>query len=127
MYYLNKTTQYDFTKAEERIREELQKVGFGILTEIDMQATMKKKLDKDIQAYKILGACNPNFAYKALQEETKIGIMLPCNVTVIDNGNGTTDISIMDPVEALSVVENESLIPFAKEVKELLEGALNSL
>ena len=127
MYYLNKTTKLSFSDAEAQIREQLKAVGFGILTEIDLQATLKTKIDKDIQGYKILGACNPNFAYQAVQEEEKIGIMLPCNVTIIENKNGTVDISIMDPEVALKVVENENIIPFAKEVKHLLESALSKV
>lgn len=127
MYYINKTTNYTFEQAEQRIRELLKENGFGILTEIDMQATMKNKLDKDIQRYKILGACNPNFAYQALTQEEKIGIMLPCNVTVIENENGTVDVSIMDPEVALKVVDNKEVEPFAKEVKKVLKSALDKL
>jgi uncharacterized protein (DUF302 family) len=127
MYYLNKTTEYSFDEAEDNIRTALKDRGFGILTEIDMQATMKEKIDKDIRPYKILGACNPNFAYQALQEEEKIGIMLPCNVTIIENENGTVDVSIMDPEVALRVVENDAVEPFALEVKSVLQEALNQL
>lgn len=127
MYYLNKTVNLSFSNAEEKIREELKNVGFGILTEIDMKDTIKNKLDKDIQPYKILGACNPNFAFQALQEEEKIGIMLPCNVTVIQNIDGTVDVSIMNPVEVLKIVPNNNIESFAKEVKALLETALNKI
>ncbi|MDH5474963.1 MAG: DUF302 domain-containing protein [Cyclobacteriaceae bacterium] len=127
MYYLNKTTTLSFSEAEEQIRVALKEVGFGILTEIDMQATLKAKIDKDIQAYKILGACNPNFAYQSVQEEEKIGIMLPCNVTIIDKQNGTVDVSIMNPEVALKVVENDKIAPFATEVKTLLESALEKI
>jgi len=124
MYYLNKTTNYSFTEAEQKIRAALKEKGFGILTEIDMQATMKAKLDKDIQQYKILGACNPNFAYQALKEEEKIGILLPCNVTLIENKDGSVDISIMNPVEAFKLIENDAIAPFANEVKDILSEAL---
>ncbi len=124
MYYLNKTTSYSFSEAEEKIKESLKEKGFGILTEIDMQATMKSKLDKDIGQYKILGACNPNYAYQALEEEEKIGIMLPCNVTVIENKDGSVDVSIIDPEVAMTVIENDGVEPFAKEVKLVLEDAL---
>lgn len=127
MYYLNKTTIYSFAEAEQKIREALKEKGFGILTEIDLKATLKSKLDKDIQQYKILGACNPNFAYQALQQEEKIGIMLPCNVTIIENKNGTVDVSIVDPVAAFEVVKNKDVEPFAKEVKAILEAALTSI
>ena len=127
MYYINKTVDYSFEEAEEKIREALKNVGFGILTEIDFQATMKAKLDKDTPKYKILGACNPNFAYEAFQAEEKIGIMLPCNVTVIENKAGGTDVSIIDPMEAFKVVGNDEIAPFAEEVKKVLEGVLLSI
>lgn len=127
MYYLNKTTTYSFAEAEQKIREALKEKGFGILTEIDLKATLKTKLDKDIQQYKILGACNPNFAYQALQQEEKIGIMLPCNVTIIENKIGTVDVSIVDPIAAFEVVKNKGVEPFAKEVKAILEAALASI
>tara|TARA_Y100001934_G_C11951889_1_gene585302 strand:- start:199 stop:582 length:384 start_codon:yes stop_codon:yes gene_type:complete len=127
MYYIEKNVNMPIEKADEKVREALKEVGFGIITEIDMQATLKKKIDKDIKPYKILGACNPNFAYQAIQEEEKIGIMLPCNVTLIDNGDGTTNVAVMNPVTALSIVGNDKIIPFAEEVKVLLEKALNSL
>ncbi|PCJ23834.1 MAG: hypothetical protein COA97_10965 [Flavobacteriales bacterium] len=127
MYYINKTTNYNFEEAEQKIREALKDKGFGILTEIDMQATMKNKIDKDILPYKILGACNPNFAYQALQEEEKIGIMLPCNVTVIENENGSVDVSVIDPEKAFEAIGNKAIEPFAKEVKKVLEEALSSI
>lgn len=127
MYYLNKRTKYSFADAEQKIREALKEKGFGILTEIDLKATLKTKLDKDIQPYKILGACNPNYAYQALQQEEKIGIMLPCNVTIIENKDGTVDVSIMNPVAAFEVVNNKAVEPFAKEVKSILETALASI
>lgn len=127
MYYLNKTTKYSFADAEQKIREALKEKGFGILTEIDLQAILKAKLDKDIQPYKILGACNPNYAYQALQQEEKIGIMLPCNVTIIENKEGTVDVSIMNPVAAFEIMNNKAVEPFAKEVKSILEAALEAI
>ena len=127
MYYLNKTVDYSFEVAEEKTRAALKEIGFGILTEIDFQATMKAKLDKDIQKYKILGACNPNYAYEAFQAEEKIGIMLPCNVTVIENKNGGVDVSIINPMEAFKIVDNAEVEPFALEVKKVLEGALDKI
>jgi len=127
MYYLNKTVNCSFETAEEKITELLKEEKFGILTEIDMQAVMKKKLDKDIRPYKILGACNPNFAYQALQEEQKIGIMLPCNVTIIENENGSIDVSIVDPEAVFKVVDNPTVKPFAIEVKKSLASALSKL
>ena len=126
-YYLTKTINADFTEAREKITEALKEQGFGVLTEIDLKATLKKKLDVDFKNYVILGACNPNFAYQALQEEDKIGIMLPCNVTVIDQGDGQIEISIVDPATMLSPVENSKLEPFAAEVRVMLDTALNNV
>ncbi len=127
MYYIEKNVNMPMAEAEEKVRAALKEVGFGIITEIDMQATLKKKIDKDIKPYKILGACNPGFAYQAIQEEEKIGIMLPCNVTLIDNGNNTTNVAVMDPVSALSIVENDKIQPFAQEVRQKLQAALEQL
>jgi len=126
-YYLNKTTDYQFDEAVDKITMALKDVGFGILTEIDMKATLKNKLDVDRRPYKILGACNPPFANKALSLEEKIGILLPCNVTVIQNEEGKVDVSIMDPSVAMSVVENQKLESLASVVKEKLELALSKI
>jgi len=126
-YYLNKTTDYQFDEAVDKITMALKDVGFGILTEIDMKATLKNKLDVDRRPYKILGACNPPFANKALSMEEKIGILLPCNVTVIETEDGKVDISVMDPSIAMSVVENQKLESLASVVKEKLELALSNI
>lgn len=126
-YYLNKTTDYQFDEAVDKITMALKDVGFGILTEIDMKATLKNKLDVDRRPYKILGACNPPFANKALSMEEKIGILLPCNVTVIETEDGKVDISVMDPSIAMSVVENSKLESLASVVKEKLELALSNI
>ncbi len=126
-YYLNKTTDYTFDEAVDRITLELKEVGFGVLTEIDMAGTLKKKIGADIRPYKILGACNPGFANEALMAEEKIGILLPCNVTVIEKEDGKVDVSIMDPAVAMSVVENDALMPMATEVRKKLERALGQL
>ena len=123
-YYLNKSTQYSFDTAIEKITAALKEQGFGILMEIDMKATLKAKLDIDRRPYKILGACNPSFANKALQLEEKIGILLPCNVTIIEREDGNADVSVMDPSVAMSVVENPALAGVAEEVKTKLEIAL---
>ena len=125
MYYLNKTVNIPFAEAEQKMRDKLKAVGFGILTEIDMQAALQKKIGKSIGKYKILGACNPGFAYNALQVEYKIGILLPCNVAIIENENKTVDISIMDPVAALDIVGNEEVKVFATELKGILLGVLD--
>lgn len=126
-YYLNKTTDYRFDEAVDKITLALKDQGFGVLTEIDMKSTLKNKLDKDIRPYKILGACNPGFASKALDAEEKIGIMLPCNVTVIERKDGKVDVSIMDPTVAMSVVQNDEVAPLATDVKAKLESALENL
>ena len=126
-YYINKSTGYGFNEAVDKITETLKEVGFGVLTEIDMKATLKKKLDVDIRPYKILGACNAPFANKALSMEEKIGILLPCNVTVIETEDGKVDVSIMDPSVAMSVVENPKLESLASMVKEKLELALSNI
>ena len=126
-YYFNKTVELSFEDAIARITEELKKEGFGILTEIDMAGTMKKKLDVDLRPYKILGACNPPFAYKALQAESHIGIYLPCNVIVQDVGDGKTEVAAVDPLVAMSQVENPALEPVAKEIQAKLQRVIENL
>jgi len=124
---MTKTIHLNFDDAVERITEALKSEGFGVLTEIDIKATLKKKLDVDFKNYKILGACNPDFAFRALQAEDKIGIMLPCNVTVIDQGQENVEISIVDPSSVMAPVENQDLEPFAGEVKGMLSRVLEKL
>ena len=124
-YYLSKTVDLPFEETVARITEELKKEGFGILTEIDMQATLKKKLDVDMHPYKILGACNPPFAYKAVQTESHIGLLLPCNVIVQDAGAGKTEVAAIDPVVSMSRVENPALEPVAREVRAKLQRAID--
>ena len=126
-YYLNKTTNYQFDEAVDKITMALKEVGFGILTEIDKKATLKNKLNVERKPYKILGACNPPFANKALNLEEKIGILLPCNVTVIEREDGKVDVSIMDPTVAMSIVENSDLEILAADVSDLLEKALANI
>ena len=126
-YYINKTTDYQFDEAVDKISMALKDVGFGILTEIDMKTTLKNKLNVDRRPYKILGACNPQFANKALSIEEKIGILLPCNVTVVETEDGKVDVSIMDPAVAMSVVENTKLESLASVVREKLELALSNI
>ncbi len=126
-YYINKTTNYQFDEAVDKISFALKEVGFGILTEIDMKTTLKNKLDVDRRPYKILGACNPPFAHKALSMEEKIGILLPCNVVVLENEEGKVEVSIMDPAVAMSVVDNPRLESLASVVKEKLELALSNI
>ncbi|CAG1014648.1 hypothetical protein ANAEL_05039 [Anaerolineales bacterium] len=126
-YYFNKTLDLSFEDAIARITEELKKEGFGVLTEIDVQATLKKKLDVDFRPYRILGACNPPFAHKALTAEPHIGIYLPCNVIVQDTGNGKTEVAAVDPLVAMSKVENPELKPVAKEVQAKLKRVIENL
>lgn len=126
-YFISLRTNFKFDDAVERVTRALQTEGFGILTDIDVKATLKEKLDVNFKKYRILGACNPSFAYKAFQVEDQIGIMMPCNVTVIEQDNGHVDISIMDPTAAFNVIENEELHPFAVELKNRLERCLTYL
>lgn len=126
-YYFNKTLDLSLDDAVARVTDELKKEGFGVLTEIDMQATLKKKIDVDIRPYKILGACNPPFAHKALQAESHIGIFLPCNVIVQDAGNGKTEVAAVDPLVAMSRVDNPGLEPVAAEVQAKLQRVISNL
>lgn len=126
-YYFGKTVELSFDDAIVRVTEELKKEGFGVLTEVDIQATLKKKLDVDFRSYKILGACNPPFAYKALQAEQNIGLLLPCNVIVQDAGNGKTEIAAIDPLVSMSRVENPALEPVATEIKAKLQRVIQNV
>jgi uncharacterized protein (DUF302 family) len=126
-YHFSKVVDLSFEDAIERATEELQKEGFGILTEIDVKATLKKKLDVDFRDYKILGSCNPGFAYKALQSEEKIGTMLPCNVIVQVNPEGKVEISAVDPVASMASVQNESLGSIATEVRDKLKRVIENI
>lgn len=126
-YYFNKIIDLPFEKAIEHVTEELKKEGFGVLTEIDVQATLKKKLDVDFRPYRILGACNPPFAHKALSAESHIGIYLPCNVVVQDAGNGRTEVAAVDPMVAMSRVDNAGLEPIAKEIQMKLQRVIENL
>lgn len=123
-YYFNTILDVSFDRAIDTVTEELQKEGFGILTEIDVQATLKKKLDVDFRKYKILGACNPPFAHKALQSEDKIGLMLPCNVIVQELPNNKIEVAAVDPVASMSGVENTGLGDVANEVRQKLKTVI---
>jgi uncharacterized protein (DUF302 family) len=126
-YYLSKTLETPFEAAVEKVTEALKKEGFGVLTEIDMQGTMKKKLDVNIQKYRILGACNPPLAYQALQAEDKIGLMLPCNVIVQEVAGGGTEVAAIDPVASMQAVNNPKLGKVGAEVREKLRRVIDSL
>ncbi|MEJ2616928.1 MAG: DUF302 domain-containing protein [Ignavibacteriaceae bacterium] len=126
-YYFNKTLKGDFNSVIDKVTSALKSEGFGVLTEIDVKETLKKKLDVDFKKYKILGACNPPFAYKALQAEDKIGAMLPCNVTVIEQGNGEVEVAAVDPVASMQAIQNQSLASVADEVRNKLKKVVDSL
>ncbi len=127
-YYFNKVLNTkDFDKAIEQVTEALKKEGFGILNEIDLQATLKKKIDADINRYKILGACNPQFAYKAVQKENKIGVFLPCNVIVQEHNNGAIEVSAVDPIASMTSVQNEDLGEIATEIQNKLKRFIENI
>ena len=109
-YYFSKTINGSFNDAIQKVTEALKEEGFGILTEIDIKATLKKKLDVDFYNYTILGACNPPFAYKALLAEDKIGTMLPCNVIVQEKEAGEVEVSAVDPAASMKAIENDELM-----------------
>ena len=115
-----------YKQAVEAAKEALKSEGFGVLTEIDVKATLKKKLDMDFREYIILGACNPSLAHKALQTEQNIGLLLPCNVIVYEDGGGSV-VSAIAPMEAMGVVDNLELEPIAKQVDEKLKRVIASL
>ncbi len=126
-YYFSKIIDSDFESSIEKVTESLKKEGFGVLTEIDVKETLKKKLDVDYPKYRILGACNPPFAYKALQAEDKIGTMLPCNFVIREIGGGKTEVSAVDPVASMQSVGNKKLAEIADEVRNKLKKVINSL
>jgi uncharacterized protein (DUF302 family) len=128
MSYHNSTTvDYSFDEAIEKVTEELKKEGFGILTEIDVKETLKKKLDVDFRRYKILGACNPPFAHQALTAESNIGVLLPCNVVVQETDEGKVQVSAVNPMESMQSVNNEKLGEIAEEVSLRLNKVVSNL
>ena len=126
-YYFSKTIDTDFDSAIVKVTAALQKEGFGILTEIDVKETFKKKLNIDFKKYRILGACNPHFAYEALQAENKIGTMLPCNVIVQEHDSGKTEVSAVDPVASMMAVKNDTLAGTAAQVREKLRRVIENV
>ncbi len=126
-YYFTKTLDVSFDEAITRVTEELKKEGFGILTEIDVKETLKEKLNVDFKKYKILGACNPPLAYKALQAEEKIGLMLPCNVVVQEISDGKIEVVAVDPVASMQAIENPKLRDIAEQVQIKLKKVINNL
>ncbi|MGA7657705.1 MAG: DUF302 domain-containing protein [Methylocella sp.] len=126
-YYFSKTLPVVFEEAVRRTTEALKQQGFGIITEIDVKETFKKKLGIDFRNYRILGACNPTLAHEALNLEDKIGTMLPCNVVVQDAPDGATEIAAIDPVASMLAIENPLLKQAAERVRERLEKVIASL
>ena len=126
-YFSTQLDNITFDEAVSKTTEALKDEGFGVLTEIDMKATLKKKLDVDYHNYKILGACNPPLAYKALQSENKIGTMLPCNVIVQEKELGTIEIAAVDPAASMQAIENKALISVAKKVRDKLKRVITNL
>ena len=125
-YGFSKTVDLSYDDALIKVTEELKKEGFGVLTEIDVKETLKKKLDVDFNKYKILGACNPPLAHKALQLEEQLGLLLPCNVIVYESGDKTV-VSAFDPMIMTKLIDNENMMAVAQEVKEKMQRVLNAL
>ncbi len=126
-YYFSKTINLPFDAAIARVTEELKKEGFGVLTDIDVKATMKKKLDVEFRNYRILGACNPPFAHQALLAEDKIGTMLPCNVIVQEHAPGQVEVAAIDPVASMAAVDNPGLGEIGMQVRARLQKVVESL
>ena len=124
-YHFSKKVNLSFDDAINKTTEALKEEGFGVLTEINIQETLKKKLDVDFRKYQILGACNPPNAYKALQAEGHIGLMLPCNVIVQEHENGEVEISAVDPIASMQAIKNEALGQVARDVQEMLKRAID--
>lgn len=125
-YGMAKELDAPYAEVVDKVTDELQKEGFGVLTTIDVTDTLKKKLNVDFKRYTILGACNPPFAYRALKTEEEIGLLLPCNVVVYEK-NGRTAVALFDPLVMTEIVENREMIPIAEEVRSRLERVLQSL
>jgi uncharacterized protein (DUF302 family) len=126
-YYFNTTVSGNFEAIIEKVTELLKKEGFGILTQIDIQQTLKNKLDVDFKKYKILGACNPPFAYEALQQEDKIGTMLPCNIIVQELEKNKIEVAAINPMVSMQAVKNEKLGNIAQQVSKKLENVISNL
>jgi len=126
-YYFAKTLHCSFDEAVQRATDALKNAGFGILTEINVSETLKKKLGAEFRNYRILGACNPAMAHQALEIEDKIGTMLPCNVIVQDLGGGNTEVAAIDPVASMAAVPNPTLHQVAGKVRDMLQKAIEAL
>jgi len=126
-YCISRKLKMPIDDAEARAREGLSREGFGVLTEIDVRATLKKKLDVDFPGYRILGACNPPFAYEALMSEPLVGAMLPCNVIVRESGDGEVEVAAIDPVASMQAIDNPALGATAGEIRARLKRVIDSL
>lgn len=126
-YYIGTKVTTNFEKTIAVVTEKLQEQGFGVLTEIDVKATLKKKIDVDFKKYMILGACNPNFAHQALSVEDKLGALLPCNVIVIEQENGEVEVCAIDAQTMMQQINNPDLNPIASQVSERLQWVLDQL
>ena len=126
-YYFNKTIKGDFEQVIEKVTQELEKEGFGVLTEINVTETLKKKLDVNFRNYRILGACNAPYAHKALKAEDRIGTMLPCNVIVQEKEAGEIEVAAVNPIASMQAVDNGDLGEIAEEIKEKLEKVIHNL
>lgn len=124
-YYFTKTLSGNFEDTIEKVKDALKSEGFGVLTEIDVKATLKNKLNVEFYNYKILGACNPPFAYKALQAEDKIGTMLPCNVIIQEKEESKIEVSIVDPIASMQAIENPALKVIAEEIQSKLKRVID--
>jgi uncharacterized protein (DUF302 family) len=126
-YYFSKTIKATFEDAVQRTTDALKAEGFGIISEINLHDKFREKLGVDFKKYRILGACNPGYAYKALQAEDKIGTMLPCNVLVIDKENGETEVAAVNPIASMMAIQNPSLGPIAGDITEKLKKVIDAL
>ena len=126
-YGFTKVVNLGYDEAIEKVTEELKKEGFGVLTEIDVKATLKKKLEVEFRPYKILGACNPPFAYKALQIEEQIGLMLPCNIIIYVNDKNETVVATINPIVSMQAVKNDKLGDIAETIQSKLKNVISNL
>jgi uncharacterized protein (DUF302 family) len=126
-YYMSRSVSGEFQHVLDTVTEKLKEEGFGVLTDIDVQATLKKKLNVEFRKYRILGACNPPFAHQALLEEDKIGVLLPCNVILQERAPGQVEVAAMDPAAAMGSIGNEKLRHVAEQVRRKLQAVIDRL
>ena len=126
-YHFSKIMSSDFDSTIMKVIDELKKEGFGIVTDIDMKETLKKKIDVNFRKYRILGACNPKYAYQALLVEDKVGTMLPCNIVVQEHADGRIEVSAIDPMASMMAIENDKLGTLANEIREKLRRVIENM